>query len=216
MHSIKTIVLGVFLSLIAFCTQAQMMNTNTYMTMAPAIPQDISPLLIGEMVPTMQLPDATGKMQNVNAMIKAKPTILVFYRGGWCPYCSKQLSGLQQAKMKLEKMGYQLIAISTDSPKQLSETMHKQVLDYTLLSDSDLKMAKAFGIAYQSPEAYHNFLPKTTGGKDVDLLLPVPSVYILDQQGIIKFEYINPDYKQRISAPLLSTVAKTIMDENKK
>ena len=193
----------------------KMNATMDMMTTAPANPQDISPLLIGEMVPNMLLPDANGSIQNVNALIQSKPTVLVFYRGGWCPYCSKQLSGLQTAKADLDKMGYQLIAISTDSPQRLSETMGKQMLDYALFSDSNLKVAKAFGIAFQAPKAYRPMLPKTTGGKDSELLLPVPSVFILDQKGKIQFEYINPNYQERMNPALLISVAKSIKDENK-
>ena len=185
-------------------------GSSTRMVMAPAMPEDISPLLVGEKVPAMQLPDANGTMQNVNALIKAKPTILVFYRGGWCPYCTKQLSGLQEARESLEKMGYQLLAISTDSPEKLSETMGKQTLDYTLLSDADLNVTRAFGIAFQAPGGYHNFLPQSSGGKNTELLLPVPSVFILDRNGIIRFEHINPDFKQRISSDMLISVAQAL------
>ena len=56
-------------------------------------------------------------------------------------------------------------------------------------------------------------LPKTTGGKNTDLLLPVPSVFIVDQAGIIQFEYINPDFKQRLSAALLLAAARSIQAE---
>ncbi len=157
MNTIKMTLLGLSLCLGGLSLQAQNKpsegnGSSTRMVMAPAMPEDISPLLVGEKVPAMQLPDANGTMQNVNALIKAKPTILVFYRGGWCPYCTKQLSGLQEARESLEKMGYQLLAISTDSPEKLSETMGKQTLDYTLLSDADLNVTRAFGIAFQAPE----------------------------------------------------------------
>ncbi|WP_268223096.1 peroxiredoxin family protein [Sinomicrobium oceani] len=215
MNTIKMTLLGLSLCLGGLSLKAQNKpyegnGSSTRMVMAPAMPEDISPLLVGEKVPAMQLPDANGTMQNVNALIKAKPTILVFYRGGWCPYCTKQLSGLQEARESLEKMGYQLLAISTDSPEKLSETMGKQTLDYTLLSDADLNVTRAFGIAFQAPGGYHNFLPQSSGGKNTALLLPVPSVFILDRNGIILFEHINPDFKQRISSDMLISVAQAL------
>jgi peroxiredoxin len=69
------------------------------------------------------------------------------------------------------------------------------------------------GIAYKAPKGYWEMLPKTTGGKDVDLLLPVPSVFILDKMGTIQFEYINPDFKQRLSADLLLAAAYSIQKD---
>jgi len=176
----------------------------------PQKPEDISPLLNGEKIPNAILSDVSGKKFDLNKAVSEKPTVLIFYRGGWCPYCSRQLSGLQQAAPELEKLGYQIIAISTDTPEELMQSATKEKLDYKLLSDADLSLSKQFGIAYKAPEAYWNMLPKTTGGLDTELLLPVPSVFILDKSGIIHFEYINPDFKQRLSPDLLKVVANSI------
>lgn len=181
-----------------------------------AIPQkaeDISPLLDGEKIPAAALMDATGKKFDLNKAISEKPTILIFYRGGWCPFCSKELSGLQLAAPQLEKLGYQLIAISTDAPEGLMQSATKEKLSYTLLSDADLSLAKQIGIAYKAPKGYWDMLPKTTAGKDVDLLLPVPSVFILDRSGLIHFEYINPDFKQRANPDMLKAVAGSIIND---
>jgi len=179
----------------------------------PQKPEDVSPLLYGEKIPTAMLLDMSGKPFDLNKAVTKKPTILVFYRGGWCPYCTKQLAGLQEVVPNLEEWGYQLIAVSTDQPKGLMQSVNKEKLEYTLLSDADLQVSKLFGIAYKAPKGYWDMLSKTTGGKDVDLLLPVPSVFILNQEGIIRFEYINPDFKQRLSAHLLKAVAQSIRME---
>lgn len=186
------------------------MNMDEPMYMIPQNPEDISPLLIGESIPTVRLKDASGKEFDLNGAIASKPTILIFYRGGWCPYCSKQLSGLQELMPELEKIGYQLLAISTDSHEGLMQSASKEQLGYTLLSDADLKVSKKFGLAFKAPKGYWEMLPKTTGGMDKELLLPVPSVFILDKAGKIHYEYINPDFKQRLSPDLLKVVAATI------
>ncbi|SFO90002.1 Peroxiredoxin [Chitinophaga sp. YR627] len=192
---------------------SSMKNTTASYQMpysTPQKPEDISPLLNGEKIPKAILTDVSGKKFDLNKAVSEKPTVLIFYRGGWCPYCSRQLSGLQQAAPELEKLGYQLIAISTDTPEELMQSATKEKLDYKLLSDADLSLSKQFGIAYKAPEAYWNMLPKTTGGMDTELLLPVPSVFILDKSGTIHFEYINPDFKQRLSPDLLKVVANSI------
>lgn len=176
----------------------------------PQRPEDISPLLDGEKIPAAVLLDASGRNFDLNQAVSAKPTVLVFYRGGWCPFCSKQLSGLQQSAPELEKLGYQLIAISTDAPAGLQQSATKEGLGYRLLSDADLSLSRQVGIAFKAPEAYWKMLPKTTEGKDTDLLLPVPSVFILDRKGIIHFEYINPDFRQRLSPELLTAAANSI------
>lgn len=176
----------------------------------PSSANDISPLLIGEKVPTLSLKDTNGKSVNISDLISSKKTILVFYRGGWCPYCSTHLSALGETELQLIAQGYQIVAISPDSPKSLMETQTKGKLNYTLLSDSDGEFAKAFGIAFQAPENYGKYLKKSSENLNTDLYIPVPSLFILNQSGTILFEYISPDYKQRITNDLLLSVVKSL------
>ena len=192
---------------------AQINKMSMSEMMYPQKAEDISPLLVGEKIPIAMLMNASGKTVDLNKMVSEKPTILIFYRGGWCPYCSKQLSGLQEISGDLEKMGYQLIAISTDAPAGLQASMDKENLKYTLLSDADLSISKKFGIAFKAPKGYWDLLPKSTGGKNVDLLLPVPSVFILSKTGEINFEYINPDITKRLKPELLKVVAQTLIKD---
>lgn len=121
-------------------------------------------------------------------MVAASPTMLIFYRGGWCPYCSKQLAGIQDIEQDLKRLGYTIIAVSTDSPENLSNMLGKEKLSYTLLSDNDLTAAKKFRVAYKAPQSYDKILPETSGEKNADKLLPVPSIFILDTAGKIQFE----------------------------
>lgn len=209
--------LGLNLTTATACRQIQgsenWADTTKMVSGVPLKPEDISPLLSGENIPQVKLLDATGQPFDLNAAVSSKPTILIFYRGGWCPYCSKQLAGLQEIEGDLTKMGYQLLAVSTDSPDNLQQTATKQKLTYTLLSDADLSVSKQFGIAFKSPKNYDKFLPETSGGKNVDKLLPVPSIFILNKKGNIRFEYINPVYTQRMSPALLKAAAASLYDE---
>lgn len=177
----------------------------------PEQPTDISPLLIGEKIPAVNIPAADGRLFDLNAAIGQKPTILIFYRGGWCPFCNRELSGIQSIQAELVKMGYQIIAISTDSPDNLSRSAEKNKLTYQLLSDADLAVSKQFGLAFRAPAGYSKTLETGSAGKNVDKLLPVPSVFILDKKGVIQFEYINPDYRQRIGPELMTAVAGTLI-----
>ncbi|TKT90364.1 peroxiredoxin-like family protein [Dyadobacter frigoris] len=177
----------------------------------PSYPQDISPLLNGETIPVLNLIDLAGKSVSLNEVVSKKPTILIFYRGGWCPYCSKQLSGIQLIEKDLNKMGYQVIATSTDSPENLTLTIDKQKLSYMLLSDADLHASKLFGIAFKAPADYDKILPEASAYKNTEKLLPVPSVFILDKKGKILFEYINPNITERISPELLKAAASALI-----
>jgi peroxiredoxin len=136
------------------------------------------------------------------SIIGEKPTILLFYRGRWCPFCNAQLAEVQTIENQIIELGYQIVAISPDSPENLKLTDEKSKLTYSLYADSDGTLIKSIGIAFKSPEKYGFMLSEKSGGLN-DGFLPVPSVFVVDTSGKILFEYINPDYKTRLSSSLL-------------
>ena len=175
----------------------------------PKLATEIAPLLIGEKIPTFTLKSVENKDVNVTELISKKRTVLVFYRGGWCPYCNAHLAALAEAEKELLDLGYQIIAISPDAPKSLKGTDDKEKLNYLLLSDSAGELSKAVGIAFQAPENYKAILNKDSEGVNSSFL-PVPAVFILNVNAEIEFEYITPNFKNRISNDLLIAVAKSL------
>jgi peroxiredoxin len=119
------------------------------------------------------------------------------------------LAALNDAEKELLNLGYQIIAVSPDTPKNLKTTDDKEKINYTLLSDSDGALTKAMGIAFQAPENYTSIISKSSDGINTTFL-PVPAVFIVDKEGTIQFEYISPDFKHRISNELLVAAARNL------
>ncbi|PKP51386.1 MAG: antioxidant AhpC [Bacteroidetes bacterium HGW-Bacteroidetes-1] len=176
--------------------------------------EDISPLLIGESIPDAGLKAPDGSEHRVLNILSKKPTVILFYRGGWCPFCNAHLSEIQGVQGEVIKLGYQIVAISPDSPENLQITDEKDKLDYSLYSDGDGKFIQSIGLAFKAPEKYAGMLIEKSNGMN-EGFLPVPSVFIVDTTGKILFEYINPDYKTRLSAGLLMAVLKELKKEVK-
>jgi len=189
-----------------------MKATNSGATVATSA-EDIHPLSIGATVPALTLQAADGSAFDMNTVIAKRPTVVIFYRGGWCPYCNLHLGQLQTIEPELLKLGYRILAISPDRPEKLggSEQTHK--LTYTLLSDHTMSAARAFGVAFRVEDG----TLETYKGYGIDLeaesgenhhLLPVPSVFIVGTDGTVKFVYANPDYKIRLAPDVLLGAAK--------
>lgn len=94
--------------------------------------------------------------------------------------------------------------------------MDKHGLKYTLLSDSKMAGARALGIAFKvddtTLERYGQYgidLEKSTGERHH--VLPVPSVFVVGKDGIINFEYVNPNYKVRLQPEVLLAAAKAAL-----
>jgi len=176
----------------------------------PKNPEDVQPLKVGQTIPDVNIKTIDGQQISLKVLIHKKPTILVFYRGGWCPYCNQHLAEMADYEEKILEMGYQIVAVSPDSPENLQKTLDKNEIHYTLLSDSRGELIKAMGIAYKATFLYESIRSKGATGEKLDLL-PVPSLFVADQQGIIRYEYVNPDYKVRMNGEELMKVLSALV-----
>lgn len=184
-----------------------------------AAPDQIRPILLGSPMPDVALHTLTGQPTTLKAQVGGKPTVLVFYRGGWCPYCNLQLSELRLIQKPLQALGFRVIAISPDQWSNLAATISKDKLEYTLLSDNKADALRAFGIGYHLDDAtyakYQGFgvdLEKRSG--EHDHALPVPSVFIVDGDGVLQFSYSHPDYRIRVPGAVVLAAAKAIAERS--
>lgn len=177
-------------------------------------PELVSPLLNGHFVPDVVVQTEFGKDIRLMDMIEKKPAVVLFYRGGWCPYCSRQMAGLLEVEQRIIDLGYQIIAISPDTPDRLQAQKTDSDFNMTVLSDSKLEAIRGFGLAYYVPEKvaerYRSSLGATLVTLDGDerVVLPVPAAFVVDTTGLIKFQYANPNYKVRVEPQLLYYAAR--------
>ena len=156
-------------------------------------------LAVGAKAPEFNLPDATGKMKSLKAMLADGPVVATFYRGGWCPYCNIQLHEYQQSLSEIRALGAQLVAISPQLPDGSMSTAEKNKLEFAVLSDVGNSVAKQFNIVYTIPEAaapmYKPLLAKANGeGSDT---LPLAATYVINRDGIITYAFVDTDYRKR-------------------
>ncbi|TAF67390.1 MAG: AhpC/TSA family protein [Cytophagales bacterium] len=166
--------------------------------------EDISPLLIGEKITSVSIRNLQNEVVETKNIFN-KPTVLIVYRGGWCPYCNTHLAEIGQAQNEILNLGYQIVAISPDNAENLKESVQKHNLGYQLFSDSEGNLSKILGIAYEAPGLYKGMLSKSSGGVN-ESFLPVPAVFVVNTEQEIEFLFINPNYKKRISKGLLLAV----------
>lgn len=174
---------------------------------------DICPIKISQKVPDAQVFDLKGKAINLAEYIGERKAILVFYRGGWCPYCMRHLSALQEAKKSIDALGYELIAFTPDDFTNLDSSKIRADFDYTLFSDKKVSAINAFGIGWKvSDDTFNKYKEKY----NLDLefwsgenhhILPVPAVFVIEG-GKIRYQHVDPDYSQRLSAGVLISFLK--------
>lgn len=161
-------------------------------------PEDVKPLLKGENIPSVAIKSLDGDSIKITDIVKKQKTVLIFYRGGWCPYCTKHLSAVAELQEKIKNLGYQTVAISPDAPEKLKKSIEKNDLNYELYSDSNTELIQKMGIALQAPDRYTSKLLNYSDQNNSNVI-PAPSVFIIDKKGEILFQYTDANYKQRIS-----------------
>jgi peroxiredoxin len=183
---------------------------------APADARLVRPLPVGAKAPafTARLPD--GNAFQFDPATRKGPAVIIFYRGGWCPYCNAHLGSFKAAEGTLRARGYEVMFLSMDRPEilrtSLKDDVENEVAKYTLLSDASANAARAFRVAFRvDDDTYNKYkgfgidLEAASGEKHH--LLPVPAVYVIDRRGTVRFVYYNADYKVRLSADKLLAAA---------
>lgn len=183
----------------------------------PESADQVNPVDVGEDIPDVTLVNSFGHESDLMEIVSQMPTLLIFYRGGWCPYCNTHLSQLAEIENQLYDMGIQIVGISPDRPDYIRESTMEHELSYQLLSDSDMAAAKEFGLAFKVDSTTINRYKN--GGLDLaeragedHYLLPVPAAFLVDREGTIQYRYFNPDYKVRIGNDELLTASKKLVD----
>jgi peroxiredoxin len=170
--------------------------------------QDKKPegLFINSKAPEFTAKDQAGKTVNLKELRKKGTVVLIFYRGNWCPYCNKELKKLEDSLQLIKDKGAELIAISPETQEGITKTVEKTKAAYSIISDSDAKIMKAYDVAYRIDDKalarYKSFdidLSVANGQNPKNTSLPVPAVYIISKEGTIKYRYFNEDYKKRPS-----------------
>jgi peroxiredoxin len=161
----------------------------------------INPLTVGSTISNGPLQNLDGSETDLATVRKGQKTILVIFRGGWCPYCVRHLEALGQHHQAYVQAGYQVVGISTDGPESLKKGVENSNLPYRVYSDHSFALSHQLGLLFRVDEKTQKKY-KTYGiplrELDGKKTLPVPAVIALDEQGVITFVHADPNFKNRL------------------
>ena len=225
MHSAQKLVYTTFLILLVTaitCTQAVQVAAADMDGIA-ASADEVQPVKAGEMAPKFTVRTVDDEPFVFDPENLDKPAVLITFRGGWCPYCNMHLSELRHVVPELEARGVDVFFLSGDRPELLYSSLKRETQDdidglgYTILSDADMNAARALGIAFRVPSSTLDYMSER--GRDIEAssmdkfeALPVPAVYVIDDDGTVAFSFVEPDYKVRLPAADVLAVATAVAD----
>lgn len=162
-------------------------------------------LAVGTMAPNVTLNLADGTSQKLADLYKDQTVVLFFYRAYWCPVCNKHLSAFANEAASLEAKGVKLIAVTPESYENVLKTRENTGIQFTVVSDKDDSILKAFGVDFKVTDKYQQMIQDHLKASIADTnangeaVLPVPATYIIDTTGKIVYRQFDPDYKNRAS-----------------
>lgn len=160
-------------------------------------------LSVGDEAPDAELLTADSAKTTFSAVLADAVTVVVFYRGAWCPYCNITLRTYQEQLVPaLREQGAQLVAVSPQTPDGSAQSVANGDLDFVVLSDPANTLADRFGIVTEpsgSAREAHTELGFDVADSNADATarVPFPSVYVIDEAGRIRFADIHVDYTTR-------------------
>lgn len=190
---------------------AQQADADAELAMAAASGAASKALRAGTRAPLFTLADRAGEKVALEDLLRSGPVVLHFFRGAWCSFGEQSLAEFSTTHRDVLALVASAVAIAP-SRKISSSLAADSALPILELQDIDMKVARAFGLAFELPASLRGryealgYVPPVTR-KPGTWLVPLPATYLLDRDGVVMLAFIDVDYRKRFDhASLLSAL----------
>lgn len=142
----------------------------------------------GDVFPTLPFLDANGEPVFSDEW-QGQKTLILFYRGNWCPLCVAQIKELAERYQSIADKGFRIVCISPQSQQQTAAIAERFSVPMMFLSDPQAQAAESLGIRHDAG------VPAGMSGYDADTVFP--SIFLLDEQGRVLKAFLNDNYRDR-------------------
>ena len=165
----------------------------------------------GTEIVALTIADIHGKPFELQQAWREQPALVIFYRGGWCPFCNMQVRELSVKYPQLQAAGVQALLISVDEPDKAAMVDAQYEIPFPVLSDPKLIAHEAFNVVLELSE--ENLARYREYGLDLSAWsgqehnkIAVSSVFLIDQSGTVLFSHAPEDFRSRPSVEQLVAV----------
>ena len=167
------------------------------------LPEGIG-VAVGAPAPDVTVRDFDGDERSLASLWAEGAVLLVFYRGGWCPYCNFQVHALTEAYPEFQERGITPAVISVDVSEEGTRTRASWEIPFPVLSDSGLDAHRAYHVVNEVDDATVERLR----GMGMDLeahsggdhhTVAVPAIFLIDREGVVRWAHADHDYRTRPS-----------------
>jgi len=147
-------------------------------------------LRVGAQLPDFTLKDINGA-KVTSSQITDRPSVLIFYRGNWCPLCVAQVKEVVRYYKEMEDLGVRVALISPQPQRKTAALSKKFEVNYDFLIDQDNLAAQTLGLV----DPYGLPIGQQLNGYKSETVLP--TVIITERGGKIIWTHETDNYRVR-------------------
>lgn len=160
-----------------------------------------SAIQVGDTAPDFILKNAENLDVSLYSYLEKGPVVLIWYRGGWCPYCNITMHQLQQELPAFKAEGANLIALTPELPDQSISTAEKHDLEFEVLSDTGNVVGHKYGIVYdlttEVAAIYIESFNLHDHNDNTSNQLPLAATYVIGKDGVVRYAFLDAEYRNR-------------------
>lgn len=156
---------------------------------------------VGDVLPDFLMPDQDGQLVGLSDLLANGPVVLAFHRGHWCPYCRINMVGLAEVQYRVSPV--QIVAISSEKQYYTRQLRDEAGARFPFLTDVGGGYALSINLAVWVDEAMASMI--ASAGWDIPgyqgyegWMLPIPAVFVVGQDGVVRARHVDPDYRRRM------------------
>ncbi len=158
---------------------------------------------IGEPMPEFVLPDENGHLVSLSQLLETSQVVVAFHRGHWCPYCRINADAMAKIEAEVKAAGGQIVIILPETQKFTRKLKAEAGATYPILTDMDNGYALELNLAIvidDEQQAYmtHMKWEFSEFQSNNSWIVPIPATFVIDQNGLIKGRFVDPDYRKRM------------------
>ena len=149
----------------------------------------IAKVEVGQIAPDFVARDLDDNQVSLNALISGRKALLLFYRGGWCPFCNQQLAAIASDIQQFKDAGATIVAVSGEEVDKGKDLLKKLNLPFILLSDTKFEGIDRYGVRDPNPHERLKSMGITQLSK--------PAAFVIDETGVVRYKYVGKSASDR-------------------
>jgi peroxiredoxin len=166
------------------------------------VPQGLE---IGTTAPDFTAATDHGTTVKLSHMVQNSPVIMFFYRGQWCPVCSRYLKRYADSLSMVQKKGAKVIAVTPETTANIEKTRDQTGIDIHVIPDRNDQIMKDYKVKFRVTDEYQKNIRENlstdiaSNNNQKEAALPVPATYIINKERKIIAKQFDVNYRNRAS-----------------